>query len=141
MTTVLCTNAYKAAQKVYTPASKLPKNLKILPVLHTMKLHHHEGRMALTQMVYDPEKDKLSPLTEYFPARIDGDLWETCVPARPFKDWLSVTQTKPNKHAIGRGVSDQIDLTLDEKTQTLKIKAGNTRAEFKCIDAREFPPC
>ena len=129
MTTVLCTNLFEAARKV---KRTLPKNLKSLPVLSCIHLYHHDGNLGLTTT--DLEK----PLTEYVPARIDGDEWETCVGMKPFLDWLRVTVVSSKE--IRQGVSDQINLTLDASTQILKIKAGNTRAEFKCIDALEFPP-
>lgn len=85
--------------------------------------------------------DLQEAFTAYVPARWTEETWETCVPMKPFKNWLRVSVTKVDKHAIGRGVSDQIELTLDAPSQILKIQAGNTRAEFKCINAQEFPVC
>jgi len=138
MITILCTNAFKGARAVYSPASRLPKHLKTLPVLSHMKLYTHEGRVALTQMVWDEKKQELIPHTEHISARIDT-AFETCVPAKPFMDWLRATL--PDKHDKAVHASEQIELTLDTMTQRLKIKAGNTRAEFKCLDALEFPLC
>lgn len=106
----------------HTPAPWHTANNPMTTVLATYKAAY-KVRKALT-----PSK------------HVSGEEWATCVPAKPFTDWLYVTQEKPNKQAIGRGQSDQIELTLIAETQILQIKAGNTRAEFKCLDAREFPP-
>jgi hypothetical protein len=148
MTTVLATNAYKAAKEV-----KITKPSP-LPVLNHALLTTEAGWLVITtaEMTDDGIKAKRAKIA----ARVT-DEFSTCVPmyhkviwdefergrgqvkhtitTHPFLDWLAVTHN-PRKDA-----PDQIDLTLDEKTQTLKIKAGNTRAEFKCIDAQEFPAC
>ena len=70
--------------------------------------------------------DLEKPITEYIPVRTMIP-FSTCVPMRPFRDWLKVT---------GKG---QAELEFDPFIQVLKVKVGNARAEFKCIDAMEFP--
>lgn len=138
MITVLATNAYKAARKVYTPASKLPKPFNAFPVLACLKFGTHEGRATITGISWDDKTESLHGETEVIAARIEAE-FETCIPARAFVDWLRVTQEKPTRkdpHAL----SDQITLSLDPATQRLTIRAGSARAEFKCIDYREFPP-
>lgn len=136
MTTVLATNLYKAARKVK------PVGRAAYPILACIRLSHHEGRLQLT--TWHPD----APQIEYVSARTDSDLFETCVPARAFTDWLYVTQVKQIKTPKNGKISDaqyhawqsdKIELTFDPKLQILKIRAGNTRAEFKCIDALEFP--
>ena len=124
MTTVLCTNAYKAAYK----ANKARTKNNSLPIASTMLIRHHDHHMLFTPFAWKEHAE----LTEAIPARIDGDEWSTCVPAKPFIDWLRVTQ-------LGRGENDQIELTFRDEIQMLYIKAGNARAEFKCLDAMEFP--
>ena len=126
MTTVLCTNAYKAASKARKSADKVNS----LPITSTMLIRVHDHHLLFTPFAWEERAEK----TEAIPARVDGDEWATCVPAKPFTDWLRVTQVK-------KWEEDQINLELDPQTQILKIRAGNTRAEFKYIDAQEFPPC
>jgi hypothetical protein len=129
MTTVLCTNAFKAASKAKKSAAKPDKRL---PVTSHMLLHFHEGYLLVTPFAWEEREEK----TEKISARTDEtSTWATCVPVKPFVDWLRVTQN-PKKWE-----EDQIHLTFDPQIQTLKIRAGNTRAEFKCLDAQEFLPC
>jgi DNA polymerase III sliding clamp (beta) subunit (PCNA family) len=125
MITVLATNAYKAAYKVRKAATPA----KTLPVSYCMLVQVHDNHLVLTPFRFDERVEH----AEAVQARVMDDEWATCVPAKPFTDWLYVTQNK------GKTTPDQIELSLDETTQTLHIRAGNTRAEFKCIDAREFP--
>lgn len=130
MITVLATNAYKAAYKAKQAAVKPNKHL---PVTSHLLIRTHEGRVLITPFLWDAEER--TKASESLPARVDSEL-ATCVPARAFVDWLRVTQEKPTR-ANPHG-ADQITLELDEQTQTLRIKAGNTRTEFKCIAAQEW---
>jgi DNA polymerase-3 subunit beta len=66
-------------------------------------------------------------ITCWIAARIDQD-GSTTVPARTLSDLVN---TLP---------SDQVQLNLDAKTQTLHVKSGSSNNEVKCIDAQEFPP-
>ena len=129
MTVVLSSTALKAARTV---KPVVPKELKTLHILQCIHLYHHEGRLAMVTMA-----DLKEPMVEYISARYDGETWETCVPAKPFTDWLRASQlTKEEKV---KGMSEQIELTLDSALQILYIKQGNCRAQFKCIDAQEYP--
>jgi len=131
MITVLATNAYKAASTAKKAALKPdPK----LPVTSHLLIRTFEGRLQIIPFLWDAEER--TKASESLPARVDSD-FAACVPARAFVDWLRVTQEKPTR-ANPHG-ADQITLDLDPRTQTLKIKAGNTRTEFKCIDAQEWP--
>ena len=142
MTTVLCTNAYKAAKEV-----KITKPGKF-PVLNCALLTTEPGYLIITTA--ELTDDGIKAKSARIPARVTDEI-STCVPmynktecypmgarskkhtitTHPFIDWLAVTASPKD---------DQIDLTLDATTQILKIRAGNTRTEFKCIDAQEFPP-
>lgn len=138
MTTVLASNLYVAARN----AKKQSEPVKTLPVSTHLLIGTRDGRMFVTPFCWQERTEK----TQFVPARVDDD-FETCVPARAFVDWLSVTRVKQPKKITRRNgykqtewVNDQIILTLDPQCQILHIQAGNTRAEFKCIDAEEFPP-
>lgn len=131
MITVLATNAYQAASKVKKAATPV----KSLPVSSHILITVHDGHLVFTPFRWEERAEH----AEAIRARVDGDEWATCIPARAFVDWLRVTQEKPSRkdpHALG----DQIHMDFDPTIQIVKITAGNTRAEFKCIDAQEFPP-
>lgn len=132
MTTVLVSNIYKAVSK---SVKKSDKGYKHLPIAHTLKISHHDGHLLITPFVMDPHERAMA--TQPVSARWNGEEWSACVPARPFVDWLRASQLTKEEKA--QHTSEQIELDLDPSTQILKIKAGNTRTEFKCIDAQEFP--
>lgn len=125
MITVLADNAYKAAKDL-----KAAKKTR-LPILACIHLDFFEGRLRLATT--DLEKFYVS----YAGGKWEGEDWETCVPAKPFIDWLRVTRANNGKRPPFR--DDRIHLDLDEPTQILTVKAGNTTARFKCIDGSEFP--
>ena len=127
MIAVLATNAYKAASKV----RKVAEVYKSLPVASCFLLDVRDGKVTLFPFRFEERAEH----AETIPAIVDGEEWATCIPAKPFTDWLRVTQN-PKK-----GQPDRIELTFDPQVQIVRIRAGNTRAEFKCIDAQEFPPC
>lgn len=126
MITVLATNAYKAAYKVRKAATPV----KSLPVSSHILIRGHAGELQMIPFRFEERIENAVTI----PARTQAD-FATCVPARAFVDWLHATMN-PKKNQ-----PDQIEMTLDAQTQILRIRAGNTRAEFKCIDAQEFPPC
>jgi len=123
-TRTLSKNLYKAMRAV---KNTLPRDLKKLPILNCARFSYHEGRIALTSMTY--EKDTLTPVTEYASCIWEGDTWETYVPMKPFTDWLRVTAS----------YGEVLELSYDPQREVLQIKADNTRAEFRCINAQEFP--
>lgn len=130
MITVLVSNAYKAASTARKYADKSKDNL---PIMDTLYLWVDNGRMMITPFAWDERKEK----TQTIPARVDQG-FSTCVPSRPFVDWLRASQlTREEKR---KGMTEQVSFTFCQTTQVLTIKAGNTRAQFKCIDAQEFPP-
>lgn len=130
MITVLASTVYKAASTARKCAVKGNKNL---PIMDTLYLWTENGQMMITPFTWEERREK----TQAVPARVDQE-FSTCVPSRPFVDWLRASQlTREEKR---KGMTEQVSFTFCQTTQVLTIKAGNTRAQFKCIDAQEFPP-
>jgi DNA polymerase-3 subunit beta len=92
-----------------------------LPVLSNILIATDEGRLRLSATNLE------LGITCWIPARIDEN-GSTTVPSRTFSDLVSAM---PN---------DQVQLTLDVKTQNLHVKGGQSNNDIKCIDAQEFPP-
>lgn len=92
-----------------------------LPVLSNILVATDEGRLRLSATNLE------LGITCWIPARIDEN-GSTTVPSRTLSDLVN---TLPG---------DQVQLTLDVKTQTLHIKGGTSNNDIKCIDAQEFPP-
>ena len=126
MITTLADNVYKASKEM-----KAARKTH-LPILACIHIDFIEGRLRLATT--DLEKFYVA----YSGCKWEGETWETCVPARPFIDWLRVTRANNGKRAPFR--DDRIMLDLDQPSQILTVRAGNTTARFKCIDGREFPP-
>lgn len=92
-----------------------------LPVLSNVLIATDEGRLRLSATNLE------LGITCWIAARIDED-GSITVPARTFSDLVN---TLPG---------DQVQLSLDVKTQTLHVKSGSSNNDIKCIDAQEFPP-
>jgi DNA polymerase III subunit beta len=92
-----------------------------LPVLSNILVATDEGRLRLSATNLE------LGITCWIPARIDEN-GSTTVPSRTLSDLVN---TLPG---------DQVQLSLDVKTQTLHIKGGTSNNDIKCIDAQEFPP-
>lgn len=92
-----------------------------LPVLSNILIATDEGRLRISATNLE------LGITCWIPARIDEE-GSTTVPSRTFSDLIN---TLPG---------DQVQLTLDTKTQNLHIKSGSSNNDIKCIDAQEFPP-
>jgi DNA polymerase-3 subunit beta len=92
-----------------------------LPVLSNILIASDEGRLRLSATNLE------LGITCWIAARIDEE-GSTTVPARTFADLVN---TLPG---------DQVQLSLDVKTQSLHIKGGASNNDIKCIDAQEFPP-
>jgi DNA polymerase III subunit beta len=92
-----------------------------LPVLSNILVATDEGRLRLSATNLE------LGITCWIPARIDEN-GSTTVPSRTLSDLVN---TLPG---------DQVQLTLDVKTQNLHIKGGTSNNDIKCIDAQEFPP-
>jgi DNA polymerase-3 subunit beta len=92
-----------------------------LPVLANILIATDEGRLRLSATNLE------MGITCWIPARIDTE-GSTTVPARTF---LDLVNTLPG---------DQVQFTLEPKTQNLNIRSGASNNDVKCIDAQEFPP-
>ncbi len=92
-----------------------------LPVLSNILIATDEGRLRLSATNLE------LGITCWIAARIDED-GSTTVPARTFGDLINALP------------SDQVQLTLDVKSQSLHVKGGASNNDIKCIDAQEFPP-
>ena len=92
-----------------------------LPVLSNILIASDEGRLRLSATNLE------LGITCWIAARIDEE-GSTTVPARTFNDLVN---TLPG---------DQVQLSLDVKTQNLHVKGGTSNNDIKCIDAQEFPP-
>lgn len=117
MNRILTTTLLQAVKEVYTRY-----NSKTLPVLNYVLIQEQEGRLMLAST-------DLTTFNTAHASAIIEDAFTTCVPMKPLRDWLAVTAK----------YTEIIELSFEARTQTLRIKADNTRAEFKCIDAQEFP--
>jgi DNA polymerase-3 subunit beta len=92
-----------------------------LPVLSNILIKTDEGRLRLSATNLE------IGITSWIGARIEGEGAIT-VPARTFTDLVS---TLP---------SEQVEITLDNSTQTLNVRCGTSETNIKGIDAEEFPP-
>lgn len=120
---VLAVNAYKAVKAVYRPLGKVSKSL---PILAHILICEHEGRLAMST------HDLNEPLTEYVSCMWKGNTWSTCIPMRPFKDYLSIMAH----------YKDLLTLVFDEQalTVTVTCDSDKSRSVFKCMSAADFPP-
>ena len=101
--------------------SKAVSPRSTLPVLANVLIASDEGRLRLSATNLE------LGITCWSPARIEEE-GSTTVPARTFND------------LVGTLPSDQVNLKLDVKTQTLNVRGGTSTNDIKCIDAQEFPP-
>ncbi|MBI9043021.1 MAG: DNA polymerase III subunit beta [Anaerolineaceae bacterium] len=92
-----------------------------LPVLANVLVATDEGRLRLSATNLE------LGITSWIGAQIEREGAIT-VPSRTFSDLIG---TLPNEN---------VNLDLNEKTQTLKVQCGSSDTEIKGIDAQEFPP-
>lgn len=92
-----------------------------LPVLSNILIATDDGRLRLSATNLE------LGITCWIAARID-EQGSTTVPSRTFADLVNAMP------------SDQVQLTLDVKSQNLHVKGGSSNNDIKCIDAQEFPP-
>jgi DNA polymerase-3 subunit beta len=92
-----------------------------LPVLANILVTTDEGRLRLSATNLE------LGISGWIGAQIAEDGAIT-VPARTFSDLISAL---PN---------DNVDLTVNHKTQTLNVHCGASNTDIKGIDAQEFPP-
>ncbi len=92
-----------------------------LPVLANILIATDEGRLRLSATNLE------MGITCWIGARVAED-GATTVPARTFTDLVNTLSEQ------------QVDLSLDTRTQTLRVECGPSSTNVKCIDAEEFPP-
>lgn len=92
-----------------------------LPVLSNVLLATDEGRLRLSATNLE------LGITCWIPAHI-GEEGSVTIPSRTFVDLVS---TFP---------PDNVNLTLDERTQTLNLVCNSSVHDIKGIDAQDFPP-
>jgi DNA polymerase III subunit beta len=92
-----------------------------LPVLSNILVKTDNGRLRLSATNLE------LGITCWIGARIESEGAIT-VPARTFTDLVSNLPT------------DQVELTLDNHTQTLNVRCGTSVTDIKGIDSEEFPP-
>jgi DNA polymerase-3 subunit beta len=92
-----------------------------LPVLANILVATDEGRLRLSATNLE------LGITCWIPAQINEEGAVT-VPARTFTD------------LVGALPSDNVQLNLNTRTQTLNVRCGTNNTDIKGIDAQEFPP-
>jgi DNA polymerase III subunit beta len=92
-----------------------------LPVLANVLLATDEGRLRLSATNLE------LGISSWIGAKIEEE-GSITVPARTLADLVN---TLPAEH---------VNLTLNEKTQTLNVKCGTSNTDIRGIDAQEFPP-
>jgi len=92
-----------------------------LPVLANVLVATDEGRLRLSATNLE------LGITCWIPAQIQEE-GSITVPARTFVD------------LVGTFPTDMVQLSLDQRTQTLKVVCNSSAHEIKGIDAQDFPP-
>jgi DNA polymerase-3 subunit beta len=92
-----------------------------LPVLANVLVATDEGRLRLSATNLE------MGITCWIGAKIEAE-GSTTVPARTFYDLVNTLPT------------EQVDMELTVRTQTLNVRCGTSNTDIKCIDSQEFPP-
>jgi DNA polymerase-3 subunit beta len=92
-----------------------------LPVLANVLVATDVGRLRLSATNLE------LGITCWIGAKIQEE-GSTTVPARTFTE------------LVGTLSDQQVDMSLNVRTQTLNIRSGASNTDLKCIDAQEFPP-
>ncbi len=92
-----------------------------LPVLANVLVATDEGRLRLSATNLE------LGITCWIPAQISEE-GSVTVPARTFADLINALP------------SDQVQLSLNTRTQTMNVRCGTNITDIKGIDAQEFPP-
>ena len=111
---------YKTVKAAYITPKKTA-----LPVLSYIRLEAvNEQVTAVMTNLTDVKAGKTRARTN------DGELDAICLPARALRDWLKIASDN----------GDMLMITVDNPRMTAIITDFNgTKAQFKGIDAREFP--
>lgn len=92
-----------------------------LPVLANVLVATDEGRLRLSATNLE------MGITCWIGAKIQEE-GSTTVPARTFTE------------LVGTLIDQQVEMTLNVRTQTLNVRSGSSNTDLKCIDSQEFPP-
>jgi DNA polymerase-3 subunit beta len=92
-----------------------------LPVLGNILIATDEGRLRLSATNLE------LGITCWIGAKIHEE-GSTTVPARTFTDLVTTLS------------DNQVEMSLNVRTQTLNLRCGASNTNLKCIDAQEFPP-
>jgi DNA polymerase-3 subunit beta len=92
-----------------------------LPVLANVLVATDEGRLRLSATNLE------MGITCWIGAKIQEE-GSTTVPARTFTELVSTL------------IDQQVEMTLNVRTQTLNVRSGSSNTDLKCIDSQEFPP-
>jgi DNA polymerase-3 subunit beta len=92
-----------------------------LPVLNNILLATDEGRLRLSATNLE------LGITSWIGAQIEEE-GSITIPSRIFSDLISTL------------TGDNVDLSLNTRTQTLNVHCGTSNFDIKGIDAQEFPP-
>lgn len=127
MTTLLATKATKQLTAAYKTAQKV-SNRNALPILTHFHLYTDNGWLIV-------ESTNLESATrETIPCRVENE-FDICIPARAFKDWMSV---------IAKNYKTPIKIWVDTKFNYLYAEinedGARSRTRFSGIDSAEFPP-
>ncbi|PKO18982.1 MAG: DNA polymerase III subunit beta [Chloroflexi bacterium HGW-Chloroflexi-10] len=92
-----------------------------LPVLANILIATDEGRLRLSATNLE------LGISCWIPARVDEEGAVT-IPSRTISDLVNAL---PN---------DRVEMTLNERTQTINVRCGTNSTDIKGIDAQEYPP-
>ncbi len=101
--------------------SRAVSSRSTLPVLSNVLIATDEGRLRLSATNLE------LGITCWIGAKVQEE-GSTTVPARTFSELVSTFSDQ------------QVDLSLNVRTQTLNLHCGTSNTDLKCIDAQEFPP-
>ncbi len=122
MTTILPHKATKQLNAAYKTAYKKTDSLPVLTHFH---IYTHDNRLIVESFNLETAS------REKIECKIENEI-NICVPARAFKDWISV---------LAKNYPVPVNFKMDAKLMMLyaEIPIANSRTSFKCIDPDEFP--
>lgn len=114
--------------------SRAVSSRSTLPVLANVLVATDEGRLRLSATNLE------LGITCWIGAKIEEE-GSTTVPARTFTELVGMLSPRMSGSPPQAGLIDQqVDLTLNVRTQTLNVHCGTSNTNLKCIDSQEFPP-
>ena len=113
----------KALRKIAPTILATDASKKTLPILSHFLMEVTDGGLKLSScnMVE-------TSTAEAGGIGINGQPWAVCPPYEAFKEWVGIMR------------GDTLTLSFIAGGRVLYVGAGRSKTEWKCIDAREFPP-